>query len=338
MAINKLTDVQRNNLYTDEVWQKRLLGMIAIEREEMVFQNLGVEKMIPVNQGTKTFTARRYNRLPVNLVNQLLAEGVAPTALKVEGQKVSGTASQYGALIQVTDVTEDIHFDNIKEIYQPELARHAAEVMERVVLDSFSEASEKFVNNRADKEALIATDVLDFVTLRKVDLTRVVNLRKGHPKAGGRSLVVVANEVMNDLLDDDDLEKKLLATGQENAPIKNGSLRSYVAYNLVIQESLMCPKETVTFDDVTTAKCYTSYLFGFEPYWTLKLKDLSWHNVPFTATTGNELAQVASVGYKMWFGAKVVDPLAIYAIKSRSNYDVVDTTSSDTFARPASQA
>lgn len=338
MATNTYAVVSQNNLYTDEVWQKRLMGIIAIEREEMVFQNLGVDKNIPLNQGTKTFTARRYNRLPVVLANQLLAEGVAPTALKVEGQKVSGTVSQYGALIKVTDVAEDIHFDNIKEIYQPELARHAVETVERVVLASFSEASEEFVNKRADKEALVATDVLDFATLRRIDLTRKVNLRKGHPKAGGRSLVVVAYEVMQDLLDDDTLEKKMLATGQENSPIKNGTLRSYIAYDLMVQESLMCPVETVTFDDTTTAKCYTSFLFGFEPYWVLRMKDLSWHNVPFKATTGNELAQIASVGYKMWVGSKVVDPLAIYAIKSRSNHDVANTTDTDVFASPASQA
>ena len=115
MAINTLAVVQQNGLSIDEYWQKRLLGIIAIEREEMPFQSLGVEKVIPLHQGTKVFTMRRYNRLPVNLVDMLLAEGVAPEALKVEGQKVSGTVNQYGALIKETDVEEAIHFDNIKK-------------------------------------------------------------------------------------------------------------------------------------------------------------------------------------------------------------------------------
>jgi len=151
MAITKLADAQKNGLFTDEYWEKRLLGMIAIEQKEMVFTNLGVSKTIPLNQGTKDYTLRRYNRLPVNLANQLLAEGVAPDALKIEGNKVTGTVKQYGARIEVTDVTEDIHFDNIRSIYQPELARHGAETIERDVMSSFSEASEYFVGNHLIK-------------------------------------------------------------------------------------------------------------------------------------------------------------------------------------------
>lgn len=345
MAINTLATAQQNGLSLDEYWQKRLLGIIAIEKSEFVFQTLGVEKVIPMNQGTKTFSMRRYNRLPVNLTNQLLAEGVAPEALKIEGQKVSGTVNHYGALIKVTDVTEDIHFDNIKQIYQPELARHALETRERDIMSSFSEASEYFVGNHTAKADLASTDILTFVDLRRIALKMKVNLRKGHSSTG-TPIVVVKPEVMQDLLDDDALQNKLLATGQENAPIKNGSLKSYRAWDMYIQETLMAEVETMPAVVGTgTAQnpqfpafnVYTSYVLGFEPYIVTKLGDLSWHDVPFKASVGNELAQIASVGYKMWTGAKVIDPMAITLVYSRSNYDVVDTTATDDLSRPASQ-
>lgn len=337
MATNTLAVAQANGLLTDEYWQKRLLGIIAIERSEFVFQTLGVEKSIPMNQGTKTFTMRRYNRLPVNLTNQLLAEGVAPEALKIEGQKVSGTVNQYGALIKVTDVAEDIHMDNIRDIYQPELARHALETIERDIMSSFSEASEYFVGNKADKESLADTDILTFVDLRRVALKMKVNLRKGHSKTG-TPIVVVKPEVMQDLLDDDALSEKMLANGMENAPIKNGTLKSYKAWDLYIQETLIAEVETITpVAPATPFNVYTSYVLGYEPYIVLKLGNLSWHEVPFKAAVGNELAQIASVGYKMWTGAKVIDPLAITLVYSRSNYDVVDTTATDKWAKPASQ-
>lgn len=336
MAINYLATAQANGLSIDEYWQKRLLGMIALQKSEFVFQNLGVEKEIPLKQGTKTFAMRRYNRLPVNLTNMLLAEGVAPEAMKIEGQMVTGTVNQYGALIKVTDVSEDIHFDNIREIYQPELARHAAEAIERNVIASFSEASEYFVGNRVDKETLVDTDILTFVDLRRVALKMQINLRKGHASTG-TPIVIVRPEVMNDLLDDDILTQKMLATGQENAPIKNGTLKSYKVYDLYIQPSLMCPVEVTSPAVGDDFLVYTSFVLGFEPYIVLKLGNLSWHNVPFKAAPGNELGQIASVGYKMWTGAKVIDPLAITAVHSRSNYDTSDLTATDKWARPASQ-
>lgn len=338
MAINTLAVAQQNGLSVTEYWQKRLLGIIAIERSEFVFQNLGVMKDIPMNQGTKTFTMRRYNRLPVNLTNQLLEEGVAPEALKIEGQKVSGTVNQYGALIKVTDVTEDVHMDNIKNIYQPELARHALETVERNILAAFSEASEYFVGNKTDKADLVDTDILTFVDLRRIALKMKVNLRKGH-SATGTPVVVVRPEVMQDLLDDDALVSKMLATGQENTPIRNGSLKSYRVYDLFIQETLVGEVEVMpAVGEVPAFNVYTSYVLGFEPYIVLKLGNLSWHDVPFTAAVGNELAQIASVGYKMWTGAKVIDPLAITLAYSRSNYAVEDLTATDVWAKPASQA
>lgn len=347
MAITNLATAQQNGLLTNEYWEKRLLGMIAIEQKEMVFTNLGVTKTIPLNQGTKVYKMRRYNRLPVNLTNQLLAEGVAPAALKIEGNQVSGTVSQYGARISVTDVTEDIHMDNIRSIYQPELARHAAETQERVVLASFSEASEYFVGNRVSKETVTTADILKFADLRRVALSMKVNLRKGHTSGQGAPIVVVTPQVMQDLLDDDVLANKMLATGMENTPIKNGSLKSYKVYDLWVQETLIAEIETIPAVIGTgTAQnpqfpafnVYTSYVLGYEPYAVMKLGSLSWHNVPFVAAVGNELAQTASVGYKAWFGAKVIDPLAITLVYSRSNYDVTDLTATDIWASPASQA
>lgn len=346
MAINTLAVVQQNNLFTDEYWEKRLLGMIAIEQKEMVFTNLGIKRTIPLNQGNKTFTMRRYLHLPVDLATQLLAEGVAPDALKVEGQKVSGTVNQYGARIEVTDVAEDIHMDNIREVYQPELARHGAEVIEQDVIASFSEASEYFVGSRVSKATLEATDILKLADTRRVALQMRVNLRKGHPKAGGKPLVVVRPEVMQDLLDDDTLETKMLATGMENTPIKNGSLRGYTVYDLAFQESLMAEVEeipavigtgTVGAPQFPAFNVYTSYMIGNEAYMVLNLGNLSWHNVPFKATWGNELGQKASVGYKLWTGAKVIDPMALILIYSRSAYDVVDYTATDLWAQSASQ-
>ena len=74
---------------------------------------------LPRNEGTKTFSVRRYNHIPLNKASDhLLTEGVAPSAMKPEGHKVSGSINQYGVIMDETDVAADIHFDNIKNIYK----------------------------------------------------------------------------------------------------------------------------------------------------------------------------------------------------------------------------
>lgn len=64
-ANTTLAVLQRNGLSVNEYFSKRILEMIKLEKENFVFTTLGTEMSLPKNQGTKTFTVRRYNHLPV---------------------------------------------------------------------------------------------------------------------------------------------------------------------------------------------------------------------------------------------------------------------------------
>lgn len=318
-ANTTLAVLQRNGLSVDEYFSKRLLEMIKLEKSNFVFTNLGVEKNLPKNQGTKTFSVRRYNHLPVG--NHKLTEGVPPTALKPEGHPVSGVINQFGALMEETDVAADIHFDNIKTIYQPELARHAAEVIERNVISSFTDASEYYVGTSATKaDDITATDTVTFKDFRVVALTMGNANRKGHSRYGGKFVGVMHPNVMNDLLDDPILVNKLLIPGNENGPIKQGTLAKYMAYGMYFTDTLVCP---VTANK-TNINVYTSYVLGFQPYMVLGLggSNVKFYDTGFTADKSDPLGQKATFGYKLWTGAKVLDPMAITAIYSASAYDI----------------
>ena len=331
---NTLAVLQRNNLSVNEYFSKRLLEMIKLERSNFVFTNLGVAMSLPKNEGTKTFTARRYNHLPVG--NHQLTEGVPPTALKAEGHKVSGVINQYGVIMDETDVAADIHFDNIKNIYQPELARHAAEVVERNVIGSFTDASEYYVGtNNTQASDISATDVVTFKDFRVVALTMSNANRKGHQRYGGKFVGVMHPNVMNDLLDDPVLVNKLLVPGGENGPIKQGTLAKYEAYGMYFTDSLICPVDTSN-----TVNVYTSYVLGFQPYMVLSLggDNVKFYDTGFTPDKSDPLGQKSTFGYKLWTGAKVIDPLAITAMYSASAYDIAlyDDTS-DTIGKAAQQ-
>lgn len=334
-ANTTLAVLQRNGLSVSEYFSKRLLEMIKLEKSNFVFTNLGVEMNLPKNEGTRTFTVRRYNHLPVG--NHQLTEGVPPTALKPEGHKVSGIINQFGALMEETDVAADIHFDNIKTIYQPELARHAAEVIERNVISSFTDASEYYVGTNATSvNDITASDVVTFKDFRVVALTMSNANRRGHSRYGGKFVGVMHPNVMNDLLDDPVLVNKLLVPGNENGPIKQGTLAKYMAYGMYFTDTLVCPVTKNTGN----VNVYTSYVLGFQPYMVLGLggQNVKFYDTGFTADKSDPLGQKATFGYKLWTGAKVIDPMAITAIYSASAYDIAlyDDTN-DTIGKAAAQ-
>jgi N4-gp56 family major capsid protein len=314
--------LQKNGLSVNEYFSKRLLEMIKLERSNFVFTNLGVEMNLPKNEGTKTFTVRRYNHLPLNAVSDhLLTEGVAPEALKPEGHKVSGTINQYGVIMDETDVAADIHFDNIKAIYQPELARHAAELIERNIVESFTDASEYYVGTAADAaDDITASAIVKFKDFRVVALTMSNANRRGHSKYGGKFVAVMHPNVMNDLLDDEVLVNKLLVPGSENGPIKQGTLAKYMAYGMYFTDTLICP---VTKNG-SGVNVYKSYVLGYNPYMVLGLgsSNVKFYDTGFTADKSDPLGQKATFGYKLWTGAKVIDPMAITTVYSASGYDI----------------
>lgn len=342
MAINNLQQAQKNNVKSTEYWEKRLLEMIKLESTNFVFSTLGVKKELPQNEGTTTISMRRYNSLPISsdgtLTKAKLTEGKAPEALKVEAQKVQATINQFGNYIEITDWVDAIHFDDIKKEYQPELARTAAEIKERNIIEAFSEASDYYVGGHAALTEMTAGDVLKLKDCRMVALTMKNYNRQGHIKYGNKPVVVVHPNVMQDLLDDSALLDNILVPGNENSPMKNGTLENYKAYGMNFQETLICPIEKG--GSGSNMNVYSSYMLGKNPYVVVsfKGKGLEWKETAFEASKGDPLGQKATIGYKMWTGAKVIDPVAITCIHSASAYDVDVDFSGDSLGRTASQA
>lgn len=336
-ANTTLEVLQRNDINQNEYWSKRILEMIKLEKTNFVFSELGDEVSIPLHEGTKTYTARRYNHLPYDKDSKhRLTEGVAPTALKPEAHKVQGAVNQYGVVMEETDVAADIHFDNIKTIYQPELSRHAAEVRERDIVDSFADASFYAVgvgNTKADD--IEAGDIITFKDLRTVVLSMTNFNRRGHKKYGGKFIAVLHPNVMNDLLDDPVLVNKLLVPGNENGPIKEGTLARYKAYGMYFTDSLICPVNA----NASGVNVYTSVVLGNSPYMIIKLGSgsVKFFDTGFTADKADPLGQKATFGYKMWTGAKITDPMAITKVYSASSYDVTLADKEDIFGAAASQ-
>lgn len=403
---NTLAVVQANNIKQAEYWISRLLTMIKLESEEFLFSKYGREITIPKNQGTTTISLRRYNSLPIRDIStapsvatgdealEKLYEGVPNKPLKVEAQKVQATVDQFGAWLEITDRVDDIHFDDIKREYQPELARHAAEVRERNVIAKI--AADCSVNYagfvKTAEQFLTTNELLTLKDLRKMSLIMKVNNRKGNEKAGGKPITLVHPNVMADLMDDEDFSDRYMLAGQDNAPIKSGNLQGLSLYGMYVVETLSptlvkkasevapakatlaalqalhdastpavavgdiyyatTPKKlykcatvvtgaSSTWAEVDDFNIYRSFMLGREPYAITSLGSagIEWKETGFEAKKGDELGQKASIGYKMYHGAKTLDPIAIQRISSRSAYDVsLTAVVSDPIGAAASQA
>lgn len=335
-----LAGAQKTGLAQDRYLENRLLEMIKLEKADFPFHMLGKDQVIPANQGTKVVQFRRYMALPQFADGHALKEGVPPTQpLLTEATTVSATVSQYGAFMRLTDVQEAIHIDNIKAIYQPELSRHAAELIERNVLEVLTaEASVYFADNAATATAFLGSDkVLKWQDLRRVALYMKNQLRAGNTKFGGKPVVVVHPNVMQDLLDDAAGMDHVFKAGQDNAPIKIGTLANYQLFGIYVQEAMIAPVVTGAnvpgFDAEADAgeaadEIYISFLLGKDPYIVTTLANgaVQFKMTGYEATKDDPLGQFATVGYKLWTGAKVIDPFAIYAIYSYSAYGTVNVT------------
>lgn len=363
-----LTAAQKSGLAQDRYLDNRLLEMIKLEKADFPFHTLGKDYTIPANQGTKTVQFRRYLALSLFAGGHALVEGVPPTQpLLTEATTVSATVAQYGAFMKLSDVQEALHIDNIREIYQPELSRHAAELIERDVLRVIkAEASIYFAGNSTVDAMAEGLNKLTWQDLRRVALYMKNQLRSGNTKFGGKPVVVVHPNVMQDLLDDAAAMNHVFAAGQDNAPIKIGNLANYQLFGIYLQEAQIAPvvalHEVVGIDtkaeatDLTAGQIYfnsadskyykasgatawaaltnqpgnvyVSFMIGKDPYvvTTLANGSVQFKMTGYEATKDDPLGQFSTVGYKLWTGAKVIDPFAIYAIHSFSGYDTVAIT------------
>ena len=340
---NYLDVLQRNGLSEDQFWSRSLQKMIVLEQSEFVFTRLAKKESIPGNYGSKIWTTRRYLHLPVDLEKGRLAEGVAPTPMKVEGVTVSGTINQYGAYIELTDVAKDIHFDDIFNIYQPELARHAAETIERDLIDAVeAEASVRFAGSNTDVSTIAATDVVDFEDVRNAWIGMKNHFRKGHSLAGGKPIFVAHPNVLQDLLDDTSVVKDLIIVpGYDQKIIRSGSINEYTVYGIYFMESMVLDPVA---EGASDANVYRSYLVGEDAFALLKLgsNDVKWYKKGFVADSSDPLGQKATLGYKLWTGGKVLDPMAVTVIYSGSGFDAeyadLSVAENDSYARPAIQS
>lgn len=96
----------------------------------LVLEQIGQLKPLPANN-TKTINYRRHKLpIPTNAAGFVLSEGVTPASKVATMENVDLTLTQYGAVLETTDVVEDTHIDNVLSEYMGLLGENAGQVIE----------------------------------------------------------------------------------------------------------------------------------------------------------------------------------------------------------------
>lgn len=101
-------------------------------------------KTLPSNS-TKSMNFRRYNAL--SLATTALTEGVTPTGKKLTYTDVTITLSQYGDVVEHSDVVEDTHEDPILKETMGILGEQAAQTIETIRFYALRAGTNKFYAN-----------------------------------------------------------------------------------------------------------------------------------------------------------------------------------------------
>jgi N4-gp56 family major capsid protein len=139
---------------------------LRIAQRKIVISQFGEKLTIPKNQGV-IYTATRYERLPLPFAP--LSEGVAAAGQAVTIAQVNATAQQWGDLVRVTDVADMTIAHPLFKKATDLLAIQQVETIERNAFATLMTGSQvNYANGRANRAALVATDVLTPLEYAKI--------------------------------------------------------------------------------------------------------------------------------------------------------------------------
>jgi N4-gp56 family major capsid protein len=123
MAATNYGDISpRTAAYAEKELLKRAIPFMVLEK-------FGQSKPLPSNS-SKTMIFRRYNAL--DTTPTALTEGVTPSAQQMTATDVPCLLTQYGGLIQISDIVMDTHEDNVLNEAVDLLGETAAQMVERL--------------------------------------------------------------------------------------------------------------------------------------------------------------------------------------------------------------
>jgi N4-gp56 family major capsid protein len=164
---------------------KRAMPYLCLEK-------FGQAKSLPANK-TQSMKFRRYNSL--GLRTTPLTEGVTPASEKLTANDITATLSQYGGLVEITDIIVDTHEDPILQEATAVSSEQAAKTVETLRYNVLKACTNVFYANSVSgrtevQTALTRADQRKIVrSLERQEAQFITNIVKSTPSFNTESIL-----------------------------------------------------------------------------------------------------------------------------------------------------
>jgi N4-gp56 family major capsid protein len=293
-----------SSLITFEI-QSRVLENL---RNTLVYANRAYAEQATLTPGHDTAS---FVFIPdLSITTTTLTEGSAPTAVALTSSKVDVTCAQKGNLVDITDVAKVKSPVALVAEAAERVSRNAQESIDQITRDVIAAGGTAFYagSGNAARADLADTDVLTAATLRKLRATMYKN--KIMPAAGGDYLLIVTAEQGYDLRSD-------TATGSFIDVNKYSKPETLLAGELGRMEGFRVIEAQNGPTFASTATVHAAIAVGHVRGWGVAdLQSLSIHHVAPGGDHSDPLAQSEKLGWKVMFGAAVLDNARYYRLES----------------------
>lgn len=287
-------------------YDKKLIARLI---PNFVHLQWGQKRPIPKNGG-KHIDFRKFQSLAPAMTP--LTEGVTPEGNNITITNVTATPQQYGDYVEVSDILNMVAIDKVVDEMTDVLAEQAADTLDRVCRDILVTGTNvQYANGKTSRAEITADDVLTVDEIRKA--VRTLKRNNAKPVDGRNFIAIVEPGTTYDLQSDEKWEEASKYAG--STQIFSGEIgRLYGVRFVETSNAMIFSGEGADGADVAA-----TIVFGKDAYGLVDVADsgavktiVKPHG---SAGTADPLDQRATVGWKAFFTAKILQQPAILRIE-----------------------
>lgn len=294
-----------NQTFYDRTLLERLLP-------ELHFYKDADKKVIPKGKGT-SIEFRKFNSLPIP--QNSLTEGVTPAGNNLSITSITVTPKQEGDFVEVSDVLDLTAKDPIITETSELLGEQSGQTVDIRIRDVVTAGTTvQYANGRASQATITSTDVL---TGREVRLAKA-RLKKNNVKPfaedGCYHMIIDAEQEFdfkNDTSSNGFIEVSKYAQSEK---LLDGEIGKYDGVRIMVSSNI--EKVKVGSVDIHKSVMYGRHAYGVTSVEKGDGKAQIIVKALGSSGTSDPLNQRATVGWKMFFNAKILNQLAITRIET----------------------
>ncbi len=213
---------------------KRFYDLKLLERAlpELVHGQFGQQRNIPPHQGTN-IQFRKFASLPA--ATTPLTEGTPPSASSISISTVSATVSQYGAVVDGSEIVATQTIDNVLTEVAMMLGENMGntlDIIDRTVLNAGTNA--QYASTAGSRAQVGSGMFMDAGEIREA--VRTLERANVKPHTGSQFIAVIHPDTKADLFGDGDILDAFQFAGTRGAsnPVFTGELGDYMSVKFVV--------------------------------------------------------------------------------------------------------